>query len=193
MSIYAFDPFRASEELTPPQLRQPKMLAWLRTLLRPLKWVSDLFLDDYCKGSNYGLWDGAVTYVKYDRVQWYDDGVYECRVSSSLNIKPTGHSQSKTDWIKILDDFIGVDEKIKYNGQLIVLEYALNRRFGMTAPPYAYFDAVSPPTPMPTLTINFPVAVYANLGPTNAARKARVLEFVYKYSIGGVDLTVVTY
>jgi hypothetical protein len=34
--------------------------------------------------------------------------------------------------MKVQDNFIGVDERVKYNGHVILLEYALNKYFGTT-------------------------------------------------------------
>src|SRR5688572_14071449 len=121
MSLFVFNPYRISEELTPSQLRGNKMMAWLRVLLRPFKRDSDIF-KMYCKGVDYADYDNGATYSKGDRVVHGDGGVYELRVASSTGVYPTGETLSATNWRKILENFIGADERVRYNGQLIVFE-----------------------------------------------------------------------
>lgn len=191
MSLYTYNPFRASEELTPHQLRQNKMMAWLRVLLRPTKYLTDIF-KKYREGANYDLYDNATNYTKGDRVVWNDYAVYEARVAT-VGVYPTGASLSSTNWRKILDSFIGADERVRYNGQLIIFEYAINRAFRVTAPPYIYVESMAVGVSQTFVRIKVPVAVYTALGPNNTARTARVEGFAEKYTLAGWDISIVSY
>jgi hypothetical protein len=193
MGLFELNPFRKTEELTPSELRQPRMTAWLRVLMRPTKYITDLFLTDYCKGANYPYYDNSTTYIKNDRVIWSNYCVYELKVATSTGVDPTGEALSTTNWRKVLNDFLGVDEKVRYNGQLIVFEYALNRRFRVSAPPYIYCVQVTPPTGQLFVEIMVPAAVYAALGTNNTARDNRIKEFAFKYTLAGRDITVTPY
>lgn len=67
----------------------------------------------------------AGTYTIYRQVMYLPTGcIYECVVTSTAGIP----SQS-SDWVQIVNTFIGVDETQKYDCSFIALTYALNRRF----------------------------------------------------------------
>jgi len=193
MSLFYFNVFRTGEELTPPPLRQPKFTQWMRVLLRPIQWLSDLFNDDYLQGASYLEYDNSTAYVIYDRVIWQDRGVYELRVATSTGVKPTGNALSSTNWIKILDNFIGLNERMKYNGQLIVFEYAINKWFMIDSAPYIYCSPVTPPATQVFVEIKVPNAVYTTLGDNNTARDNRVREFAAKYTLGGINIQITPY
>lgn len=110
-----------------PDNRTPKHIAWLTVLLSPFKWVVDLWQDDYLAGASYSAYDAGTTYDKGDRVQ-YEYGIYESVVGSN-----TGQSIDDTDyWLKVQDDFIGLDTRRYFNSTKLMLEYALNTRYGTT-------------------------------------------------------------
>jgi hypothetical protein len=67
------------------------------------------------------------TYTLGAHVKYKDGSVYECMVAST-----TAEPTSSTDWLRILDSFIGTDESQNFNATKLELEYALNRRFGTT-------------------------------------------------------------
>ena len=57
---------------------------------------------------------------------------------------------ASTDWLRILDSFIGSDESQNFNATKLELEYALNKRFGTTYvnPPSVspiYISNITPP------------------------------------------------
>lgn len=125
MSAYDFDTNVLANWLIPPQLRQAAQLAWHRVMLKPLQWLRDWFFDSYIAGSNALPFDvGSTPYNRGQRAL-ENYAVYECIVNGTT-LSP---SASPTSWQKIQDIFIGADERIKYNSQIIVLEYALNKRF----------------------------------------------------------------
>jgi hypothetical protein len=78
-------------------------------------------------GNTAPLWVTATAYAVGDQVQYEDKSVYECWVVN------TGELPTNTDyWFKIQDLWIGVEQRMKYNAQPFVLEYALNEYFGTT-------------------------------------------------------------
>jgi len=192
MSLFEFNPFRASEELTPSQLRGSKMMAWLRVLLRPMKWLSDLFTEDFILGTNSEYYDNAKTYVKGNRVIWEDRGVYELKVSSSVGVNPTGETLSAINWFKILNDFIGIDEIYKTTGQLIVAEYTINRWFNITSAPYIYFEELTG-TPQTTLICYVPILKVTNLGDTSNAQLSALRRFTDRCFLGNIVVSITTY
>jgi hypothetical protein len=131
--IYDIDYNTQYESLSPPNKRKPKLLAWGYSLMYPLQWLRDLFFDDYAKGTAYQDWDAVSGFAQFSRVRYSDLGNYEC-------INPAGavgalQNPLNTDyWRKIQDNYIGANERVKYNSQIIVLEYALNRWFMNAAP-----------------------------------------------------------
>lgn len=123
-NIYDYDSSIVGEQLTPPVLRQTKFLAWLNVLVRPIQNFWSLIFEDYKLGSDYLAYNGVTAYVPTDRVLYTNKSIYECILASTGN-----NCLDTTYWVKVNDNFIGVDERIKYNSQLIVLEYALNNWF----------------------------------------------------------------
>lgn len=193
MSLFIFNVFRTGEELTPPPLRQPKLTQWLRVLLRPIQWLSDLFNEDYLQGVNYDNYDNSTAYVIYDRVIWKDFGVYELRVNTSTGVLPTGSALSSTNWIKVLDNFVGLNDRVKFNGQIIVFEAAINKQFQITSAPFIYLEPITVGASQTFVTIFVPIAVYNTLAPNNTARTNRVREFAEKYTLGGLFIDVQTF
>jgi len=106
----------------PPDKRDPQPLALMQSLLTAAQWCRDLVLGSFKTGSTAPVYS-AGAYNIYDQVK-YGKSIYECITDGTTN-DPT----NTTDWRLIQENFIGVDERIKYNGQKIVLEWALNTQF----------------------------------------------------------------
>lgn len=117
------------ETLYPPVLRLTKHLSWGKVLERPLQYLHQLFFEDYANGSPYTFFDLFVVYYPGDRVvsgfSNINRRVYEC-VSQSLSNDPTN---SPLYWKVVNDNYVGVRERIKYNSQKVLFEFALNRWF----------------------------------------------------------------
>lgn len=124
MSIFDINFSSFWETLTPPVLRQPVQLSWGTSLMKPMQYIRDLVFDDYADGSSYPVYSNASAYTSNDRVIFIDRGVYES-VSGSTGVLPT----VSASWYKVNDNYIGVRERIKYNSQKKLFEYALNRWF----------------------------------------------------------------
>lgn len=144
MSLFQYNPFMLGEDLTPSALRKNKFTAWLRVLLRPVYYMSDIFTDDFITGAElYPDYNSMTTYNYGDRVIYSDRGVYECMVASSIGVSPFGDFSSNTNWNKILQDFISIDERIKTTSQIITLEYAINRYYRIYTAPFIYLTQMN--------------------------------------------------
>lgn len=120
-TIYDIDMNQQAVDLLPPDKRDPQPLGLLQALLTPVQWCRDLVLGTFKTGSTAPAYS-AGTYNKCDKVK-YNKSIYEALVTT------TNLPTVTTDWMLIQPNFIGVDERIKYNGQAIVLTWALNMEF----------------------------------------------------------------
>lgn len=124
-SIYTVDYASLGTELLPPDKRKTNMRAFVTAILSPVQYALNLFLGSYRTGNPSAPWV-AGTYAKGARVQ-YGRAIYESLADSNTAIP------SDTNWWRqIQANFLGVEERVKYNGQKVVLEYALNRYFSTT-------------------------------------------------------------
>lgn len=121
-NIYDYDNEIVAEQLTPPVLRNNIFLSWLNVITKPIQTLWFTIFNDYKIGSDYDLFDAGTAYAIGERVIYEDKRVYEC-IKASLAFLPTDTEH----WVLINDNFIGVDERIKYTSQIIILEYALNK------------------------------------------------------------------
>lgn len=121
--IFDIDFNQQAVDILPPDKRGGKTVALQQALLRALQWSRDLLFGSYKTGAIATLYAGG-TYNKYDQVI-YNKAVYYSLVANNSAL-PT----DSTAWLLVQKNFIGVDERVRYNGQRIVLEYALNHRFG---------------------------------------------------------------
>ncbi len=126
--IFDIDFNQQAVDLLPPDKRDPNTTALQRALLWATQWCRDLVLGSYKTGSTAPQYAGG-TYNKYDQVI-YNKSVYYSLVDGNTALPTDPNS-----WLLIQPNFLGVDERVRYNGQKIVLEYALNHRFGGTFRP----------------------------------------------------------
>lgn len=120
---YSVDFNNLVTQLAPPLLRESKQIAWLTSLTYPIQW-DNINLSEYIYGASYSTYSSTYGYVTGDRVIWIDNGVYE-NILSSTGSSPT----ASTNWVKTNDLYIGAEERVKYNSQKILLEWALNKYF----------------------------------------------------------------
>lgn len=125
MSLYELDTDYIGEQLLPPKLRKVKALAWLKVLLKPLSNLFNIDFKDYTLGAIYDPYDVLTNYPFGERVIWTDKRVYESLTSSNLGNLPSDSAK----WLLCQNIFIGVDERVKYNSQKILFEFALNKFF----------------------------------------------------------------
>jgi hypothetical protein len=140
MSIYDVDYKQAIKELYPTHKRNAILLRKAYSLFGDNLNLIDTLFKYFRDGATCGNWDNTSVYdfqslVVYQRKVYYKN---EYLTGYVAGVKPT----DTTYWIKVLDDFIGISEKIYFGPQKIILEYALNRIFQTTfrQPPYDYAD-----------------------------------------------------
>lgn len=109
-------------ELLPPDKRYQRLVAWLQAMIKPLQNLHSQLFVDYKVGADYPIW-GIGSYSLGDRVI-YGQSVYE-----SLTDANTAYPTDQTKWKLYQLYFLGVDDRIKYNGVSLVLNYAINDRF----------------------------------------------------------------
>jgi hypothetical protein len=130
MSIYNVNYEVSGQELLPPDRREDKFLKWLYSLLKPLQDLKDFVFTGYSDGSAASSYSGATTYTFGQQVKYQGRIYYRNEITDdySAGITPT----NTTYWTLLHNSFIGINERIRFNGQKIILEYALNKQFGTT-------------------------------------------------------------
>lgn len=119
--IYLIDFFNKMFELLPPDKRGMVNYSWVKAIGSPIEYMRNKILVDYKTGSSYADWVSG-TYAKGEIVT-YKKVLYESKVDGNTDTPPSNN------WSLYLNSFIGSDDRIKYNGQKVVLEYALNQYY----------------------------------------------------------------
>ena len=135
MSIYTQTYSLIWKLLSPPSKRAVIWLAWGKSLLSPMQWLRDLIFDDYADGSAAADWVSADPYSYGDRVRYLNSSVYELITEAGITGITTTPDVDTTNWIKVLDIWIGARERAVYNSQKLLLEYVLNKYFRVAANP----------------------------------------------------------
>jgi hypothetical protein len=123
----------------------------LNCLIYPIQWARDAFFTAYMMGSTDPLYDSGDTYDIGDRVIYTDKGVYEAIQAVAAFVEPIANPEY---WIKVTENFIGADQRVKYNSSIMILQGdanpahvtygtanqngALNKWFGVTVAPWIY-------------------------------------------------------
>lgn len=123
MNKYQVDFNRMASEMLPPDKRMVTSVNWIQSLYRPLRWLHALLFFSFREGSLAPAYAPG-TYPKYQQVI-FNQSVYESLVDNN-----TAAPTDPTKWMLIQDNFLGAIERVKYNSQVLVLEYALNQWFG---------------------------------------------------------------
>lgn len=126
-AIYDIDFDQQAPELLPPDKRDDNTITLVQSLLKAVQWCRDLLFTSYKEGATADAY-AAGTYNKYEQV------IFEKAVYYSLIDNNTDDPTNST-WLKIQDNFLGVSKRVQFNGQVVVLEYALNLRFNGTFRP----------------------------------------------------------
>lgn len=137
-TIYDIDFNLQADNLNHPNRRKTKFSAFLHSLVYPLQRLHDFFFDYYVAGGTYTDFNVLTTYNFGDRVIWDDKCIYEASYVDTTGIPQSFNGiypNNTAFWIKVNDTFIGVDERVKYNSQKLLFEYALNRFFRVAALP----------------------------------------------------------
>lgn len=136
-SIYDVDYKIVNNNILAPQYRQSKIKAFVNAMIYPIQWLRDRFFLNYVESyQDYIIYSGgsSVLLNQYELVKFPDNSVWENQVSNIdiATYNPTLgqlYSGSTLLWVKIQEDFIGLNERLKYSNQKIMLEYILNRYF----------------------------------------------------------------
>lgn len=127
--IYSYNVNYVQEKLTPPLLRKPIRIDWLKTLTRPIQLkYDDIFgTQSFVNSFNYAKWSSVTAYTVGNRVR-FGISIYEALVANT-NIDPPSDSDT---WLLIEKDFVGIDERSKFTSQHMVFQYVLNRYLNTT-------------------------------------------------------------
>jgi hypothetical protein len=182
MAIYDIDVDFVSNNLTPPQLRKPKMTAWLQTLGIELRLFDLLFsMFRTSSVSSWTIFNGASTYNFNNRILYTDNSVYMYINTTSTS----GNLPSDTNyWVLVQSNFIGVDKRVGANAQKIIFEYTLNRWFRTTG---IYITNTT------TFTTPFVMGISGTLSssmPINSINQLQYLGNSYTYTSSSVDYTI---
>jgi hypothetical protein len=110
----------------PPDKRTVRHAKWLIALLSPLTWLKEEFFVHYMQGAVFPAWAPFTAYAKGERVS-FNRSVWESLVENNNFLIPHPNS-----WKKVYESLIGAEERIRYSGHTLVLEYALNKMFSKT-------------------------------------------------------------
>ena len=127
--IYRINENLLATQILPPDKRLPNWENWMECLMTPAQYLNNLNTM-WREGSLPQIWNSADTYTNGDLVLgWfnYTRGIFLSLKNS--NTDPLGDTNS---WLLIINDFIGIDERILYDGNKLILEWALNKYFGTT-------------------------------------------------------------
>lgn len=122
-TLFNIDFTRFATQMLPPDKRNPVLMALLNAFLVPLQWASQHRIVEFGAGSFAAAWSNITTYNKYDQVI-LNKVVYQSLISGNTS------SPLTSNWAIIQSNFIGLNERIQYNGECLVLTYALNKWFG---------------------------------------------------------------
>lgn len=143
-TIYDDNESQIGNDLSPPARRTFTWVNWFTSLLTPQQWLNDLVFTLYYGGIQAPSWSAAGSYNFLDNVVYVDYSIYECINPAGIT-SATPPNQDTTNWIKILDTFVGVGERVLYTGQKSMIEYILNYYFsvGSTTLPLVCWDGTT--------------------------------------------------
>lgn len=127
MSIYDFDTGIFVDNNLPPDKRKPNFSVTVFSLLSGLKYNNDKY-KLYREGDLYIPWLSATSY-SIDDVVTYQGMNYISLQNSNVGNRPIA---SPLYWLVINQSSIGADERVRYQPNKLIFEYALNRYFGTT-------------------------------------------------------------
>ena len=129
MSKYDIDFNLTSVELLPTAWRQDDPQNLLYSLVAPLNSL-ELIFTYLRENSGAAAYSGATTYT-YGEMVNYQSRVY-FRNDITEDYAAGFPPNNTTYWIKVLDYTIGMNERIRFRPDKLVLEYALNKIFDTT-------------------------------------------------------------
>lgn len=127
MAIYDLDTIELAYRNVPPDKRHPKIMAFVISLLSGVQVNIDAY-QLYREGDDYLPWDSGAAYSIGDIVT-YQGVQYISLQNANTNNRPAA---SPTFWLVTNPNAIGADERIRYQPNKLIFEYALNKHFGST-------------------------------------------------------------
>lgn len=125
-TIYDLNTDQQVIELLPPDKRYSVTVAFLQAVLKSsVQFLRDVTIGDYRTGSTAPAYTSG-TYAKGQKVI-YNKAEYISNKDANTDLPSV-----TTSWDLLNANFIGVNERQLYNGQKIILEYALNKWFSTT-------------------------------------------------------------
>lgn len=183
--IFDIDFSVQEQNLMPPPKRFPIMMAFVYACLYPYQYLRDIKLGTYKYGASYASWAAGTAYVQGNRIIYSDRAVYEAQG----NVTGAGNAPGlNTIWFKIQDNFIGADERVKYNSQIIVLEYALNNFFQTGAANPQIYLQTNPQTN--NIFVMGSAGKYSSAMPNNSSFSNAFMWSTPAYSSATTNLTV---
>lgn len=147
---YSYNLANATLNLLPPSKRKPTTLALFSSSDWYLQYLHDIFFNKYANGDSSIDYNNATAYVVGDKVRYVDNKIYErIGVGSTTGTIPT----DANFWMPILNNFIGVVERAKYQSFRLVFEYALNKWFKTQFNQFTGWDGSGNPTPLSDIYI----------------------------------------
>jgi hypothetical protein len=127
--LYRINESLLGEQLLPPDKRQPIFESYLDCLLVPAQYLNNLN-NMWREGSLPPLWVATSPATPYNIgdlvLGWFNFSRSIFLSLTNSNTYPLGDT---THWLLIVDDFIGLNERLLYNGNKMVLEWGLNKYF----------------------------------------------------------------
>jgi hypothetical protein len=127
MGLYDLNAATTGQQLLPPDKRGTIMSRWVAAMLKPIQYLVDIRINSYRNGASAQPYLNTTTYLK-GNIVLYRYSMYESVINGNLGNDPLDPRY----WTIIQDNFIGVLERLKYNGHTLILTYALNKYFGTT-------------------------------------------------------------
>lgn len=132
MAIYDVNYYQQGALAMPPNKRLPKYLMWVYSLLSPMNWLRNVVFSNYKASNTYAEY-AAGTYAQGDRVK-YEKSFYESLTDGNTD------APTEATWLRVVDNFIGVDDRILFRSEKILFEYALNTWFNTDAEPCVWSE-----------------------------------------------------
>lgn len=125
MSFYDINTDPLAYELMPVEHRDDNTTSLVKALLKAMQWVQNIFFDQYRKGVTYLPYSPG-TYNQHDLV------LYERKLYVSLEGSNTSLPTDTTKWSIVLQNHVGMNQRILADGSKIKLEYYLNNLYQTT-------------------------------------------------------------
>jgi hypothetical protein len=139
MSIYDVTYNSVDEKLSPFGYRGKSIFQkFLNVLTYPLQWLRDIFFDYYMDSATLAYYKtaldgtgGAATIaMRGDVFRFIDNTVWECQTDGTALITDNPLLlPTSVNWLQFTQDCVGLNERIKYSSQKLLLEYILDRYF----------------------------------------------------------------